>query len=58
MTSKELTMQAYELYYIIRVQKHWAPERSVHKKRLHFVGLRAFNRYIRRQKAEQAQNDI
>lgn len=58
MTSKELIRQAFELYYIIRVQKHWASERSVHKKRLHLLGLRAFQRYIRRQKAEESQNGI
>ncbi len=56
-TPKELTQQAYELYYIIRVQKLWAAERSERKKRLHFVGLRAFHRFVRRQKA-QGQEDI
>jgi hypothetical protein len=58
MTPKELTKQAYELYYIIRVRRHWAPERSEHKKHLHFVGLRAFYRYLRRLKAESGQDGI
>lgn len=54
MTPEELTKQAFGLYYVIRVQKHWAPERSIHKKRLHLAGLRAFHRYLRRQKAEKS----
>jgi hypothetical protein len=55
MTPEELTKQAYELYYIIRVRRHSAPARSDRKKRLHLVGLRAFYRYMRRLKAESEQ---
>ncbi|MFI3187184.1 MAG: hypothetical protein QX198_14510 [Methylococcaceae bacterium] len=55
MSPTELTRQAFELYYIIRIQRHWVPERSERKKRLHLLGRRAFYRYMRRLKAESGQ---
>ena len=57
MTPTELTRQAFELYYIIRIQRHWVPERSERKKRLHLLGRRAFYRYMRRLKAESGQDN-
>ncbi len=57
MTPTDLTRQAFELYYLIRVQRHWAAERSERKKRLHLLGRKAFYRYMRRLKAESEQDD-
>jgi len=51
-TNAELIEQAYKLYYVMRVRMNGIQERSDRKKRLFFIGRKAFYRYKRRLEAE------
>lgn len=56
MTHKELTRQAFKLYDNLRVQSSYRTmDYSNYGKRLHALGLRAFERYKRRLAFEQRQ---
>ncbi len=58
MTSKELSLQAFELDNTIKAHSYRVQQRSGHKKRLFCLGLRAFYRFKRRLQVEQNQDYI